>query len=67
MNIINDFSSYMWTVPLKSKDEAMPALQAWHHTVENQSGHHLKILVSDNRKLVSYSMAEWCAQFGIDH
>lgn len=67
MNIIDDFSSYVWTIALKSKDEAAPTLQNWHCTVENQSGHRLKILVSDNGELVSRSMTEWCAQFGVAH
>lgn len=67
MNMINGFSSYIWTIPLKSKDEAAPVLQTWHHTVKNQLGHHLRILVSDNGKLVSCSMGDWCAQFSIVH
>jgi len=67
MNIIDDFSSYVWTVPLSSKGEAAPSLQNWHCAVENQLGHCLKILISDNGELVSQSMAEWCAEFGVDH
>lgn len=42
-------------------------LQKWHRAVENQSGHKLKILVSDNGELVSKAMEEWCGQLGIDH
>jgi len=38
MNIIDDFSSYVWTVPLRAKSNAADALQVWHHLVENQSG-----------------------------
>jgi len=67
MNIINDFSSYVWTVPLSSKGEAAPSLQNWHRAVKNQLGHHLKILILDNGELISQSMAEWCAKFGVDH
>ena len=67
MNVIDDYSSYMWTIPLKSKGEAATSLQDWHRTVENQSDRRLKILVTDNRELVSKSMAEWCTQFGINH
>jgi len=67
MNVIDDFSSYVWTIPLKSKGDAAPSLQNWHRSVENQSGHRLKILVTDNGELVSNSMANWCAEFGIDH
>ena len=67
MNVIDNFSSYVWTIPLKSKGDAAPSLQNWHHSVKNQLGHRLKILVTDNGKLVSNSMVDWCAKFGIDH
>ena len=30
MNIIDDYSSYVWTIPLRSKDEAAQTLQVWH-------------------------------------
>jgi hypothetical protein len=58
MNLIDDFSSYAWSLPLKSKDKATSVLQLWHRAVENQSGHHLKILVSDNGELISKSMQD---------
>ena len=67
MNVIDNFLSYVWTIPLKLKGDAAPSLQNWHRSVKNQSGHHLKILVTDNGKLVSNSMADWCTEFGIDH
>jgi hypothetical protein len=31
MDLINDFSSYTWTIPLAAKSDAFPALQAWEH------------------------------------
>jgi len=67
MNVINDFLSYVWSLPLKSKDEAASVLQLWHRTVENQSGHRLKILVSNNGELISKSMQDWASLHGIDH
>ena len=67
MNLIDDFSSYVWNLPLRSKDEAAPILQSWHRVVENQLNHHLKILVSNNGKLISKSMWEWSSLHGIDH
>lgn len=67
MNVIDDFSSYVWCLPLKSKGEAASVLQNWHRLVENQSGHRLKILVTDNGELVSNAMADYCARSGIDH
>jgi hypothetical protein len=61
MNVIDDFSSYVWSLPLKSKEEAASVLQLWHRTVKNQSGHKLKILVSDNGELISKSMQDWAS------
>src|ERR1700722_4725513 len=61
MNIVDDFSGYVWSIPLRSKDEAAPALQDWHRVVENRSGERLKILVTDNGELVSRLMTDWCA------
>jgi transposase InsO family protein len=67
INVINDFSSYCWSLPLRLKDEAAVILQSWHRAVENQSGQRLKILVTDNGELVSKSMQDWCSMHGINH
>jgi transposase InsO family protein len=67
MNVIDDFSSYVWSLPLRSKDEAAPILQSWHRAVENQCGERLKILVTDNGELSSHAMTAWCSLHGIDH
>jgi len=67
MNIMDDFSNYVWSLPLTSKGDAASELQKWHRTIENQSGLKLKILVTDNGKLVLKSMTDWCSQFGIVH
>jgi len=67
INMIDDFLSYVWMIPLKLKGDVAPSLQNWHCSVKNQLGHHLKILVTDNGKLISNSIADWCAEFGINH
>jgi transposase InsO family protein len=67
MNLIDDFLSYIWSLPLRSKDEAASILQLWHHAVENQSRHCLKILVSDNGELISKSMHNWASMHSINH
>lgn len=67
MNIIDDFSSYVWTIPLWGKDDGANALEVWHHLVENRSGEKLKILVTDNGELVSHSITHWCGEHGIEH
>jgi len=67
MNAIDDFTGYVWSLPLRLKSKASDVLRAWHRAVENQSGHKLKILVTDNGELVSNSMKDWCTSLGIDH
>ena len=67
MNIIDDFSGYVWSLPLRSKSEAAPVLCAWHCTVENHSGERLKTLITDNGELVFKSMSDWCFKHGIAH
>jgi hypothetical protein len=52
---------------LRNKEEVASILQLWHRAVENQSGHRLKILVSDNGELISKSMQDWASLHGIDH
>ena len=67
MNVINDYSSYIWSLPLKAKSDSFSILRGWHCAVKNQSRHKLKVLVTDNGELVSKSMDEWCTQHGIEH
>ena len=67
MNVIDDYTSYVWSFPLKLKSDAAHTLQRWHRAVVNQSGHTLKVIVTDNGELVSAKMDQWCSDLGIDH
>ena len=67
MNIIDDFSGYVWSLPLKAKSDAASTLITWHRAVENQTGQKLKILITDNGELISRSVHDWCSMHGIDH
>src|SRR6266571_5157681 len=67
MNLIDDFSSYVWSVPLRSKSEACEPIQTWHKAVATQTGDKLRILVTDNGELVSSNVRDWCNAEGIDH
>jgi len=67
MNLIDDFSGYVWSVPLRSKSEACKAIQVWHKAVMTQTGDKLQILVTDNGELVSTKVRDWCNAEGIDH
>ena len=65
--IVDDFSSYMWSLPLRSKDEVAAALTPWKCAVENSSGHRLKTLVTKDSGPISGPMPDWCALHGIEH
>jgi hypothetical protein len=67
MNIIDDFSSFVWSIPLASKSDATLAFQTWHRAVENQSDARLKIITTDNGELLSNATTAWCAAHGITH
>lgn len=67
MNIIDDFSGYVWTVPFHNKAEACSKLIIWHKGFTTQSGNKLRILITNNRELVSKSMCDWCNTEGIEH
>jgi transposase InsO family protein len=67
MNIIDDYSGFVWSLPLRSKDEAAPVLQNWLTFIELQTPHRLKSFVTDNGELASNQIQEWCARKGILH
>jgi transposase InsO family protein len=67
MHVIDDFSSYVWSLPLRSKGDASSVFQLWHKHVTTQTNLPLKCLVTDNGELVSKSMHEWCQSLGINH
>ena len=67
MNVIDDYTSYVWSLPLRNKSDAIVVLQGWHAAVQNQSGHRLTYLITDNGELSSHSMTVFCSRNGITH
>jgi transposase InsO family protein len=67
MNLIDDFTSYVWTLPLRTKSEAILVFRGWLAAVHNQSGHRLTYLITDNGELSSRSMTAFCSEQGITH
>ena len=65
--IVDDFSSYVWSLPLVSMDEAARALTPWKCAVENLSGHRLRTLVTKSSERIFRSMADWCALHRIEY
>ena len=67
MNIIDDYFSFVWSIPLRFKDEAAPTLKVWLFVLEVQTPHHLKSFVTDNGELASLQIHQWCTEKGILH
>ena len=67
MNFIDDFSSFVWSLPLRSKSEASIIFKHWLTAVEHQSPHKLKCLVTDNGELTSLQLRDLCTDRGILH
>ena len=67
MNIIDDYSSFVWSIPLRSKDQSAPALKAWLCGLEIQTPHRLSSFVTDNGELSSSQIHQWCTEKGILH
>lgn len=67
MDIIDDHLSYTWSIPLASKSNTFPALQAWALAREAETGTKVGVYRSDNSKLKSESMREWLLSRGSEH
>lgn len=67
LDIIDDFSSYSWSIPLPTKSDAFPALQAWEKARELETSSKVGIYRSDNGKLKSEAMQEWLLSRGTLH
>lgn len=67
MNIVDDYSSFPWSVPLKTKDQAYPALKAWQLTRENETGLKVGTYRTDNGELKSSEMNDWLKTRGTNH
>lgn len=66
MNIIDDYTSYPWSIPLKLKSDAFSKLRIWELARENET--RLKIgMYYNNGELKSDQMENWLASRGIGH
>ena len=66
MIFVDDFSSYVWAVPLRSKDEVAKAILVWKCAVENVSEYRLKTLVAKDG-LISQFMLDWFASHNMEY
>ena len=59
MDLIDDHTSIMWSIPLKTKDSALHELKAWELARENETGLKVGIYNVDNGELKSHEMEAW--------
>lgn len=67
MDLIDDFSSYSWSIPLTAKSDAFPALIAWEYTHKLETGLKVGIYCSDNGELKTDAICEWLLTCGTQH
>ena len=67
MNIVDDFTSFPWSIPLKVKSDVFPQLQVWERARENETGLRVGMYRTDHGELKSDDMASWLASRGTDH
>jgi transposase InsO family protein len=64
MNIVDDYTSFVWSIILKNKSDAFPALQIWERARENETGLKVGIYRMDNGELRSNQVKEWLESRG---
>jgi len=64
MNIVDDYSSFSWTFPLRQKSNVLSVLQSWAKHTEAQCGERVGIFHLDGGELDSRAMHNWCSENG---
>lgn len=66
--LVDDMSRFMWIVLLRSKDEAIAAVQKFQAAAELESGCKLKVLRTDRGgEFTSNQFAEYYEELGVNH
>ena len=65
MDLLDNYTSKGWLIPLKSKDQAFPELQAWELTQEREMGFTVGMYRVDNGELKSKKMEAWLKSCGV--
>ena len=47
MDIVDDFTSQLWSIPLKNKDDSFPELQAWEQAHESETNQKVRMYIND--------------------
>lgn len=67
MDILDDYTSMPWTIPLKLKDDSFDELKAWEMAREAETGLKVGTYITDRGELRSAEMREWLKSRGTDH
>ena len=67
MNIVDDYTSHPWSIPLKNKGDAYPELKAWELQWERETGSQVGTYITDSGELKSDEMEAWLKTCGTDH
>ena len=66
MDIIDDYMSQLWSIPLKNKDDSFPKLKAWELAQESKTGHKVGTYITDQGELKSDKMKDWLKSCGTE-
>ena len=64
MNIVDDYTSRVWSIPLKGKGDAFGELVTWERARELETGLKVGTYITDNGELKSNNMRDWLASRG---
>lgn len=64
MDIVDDYMSCVWPIPLKGKGDAFGELMAWEHARRLETGLKVGTYITDNGELKSDKMHNWLASRG---
>ena len=67
MNIVDDYSSFIWSIPLQDKSCAFPALSAWQCLHEAETSLSVGTFHTDQGELHSNWMEAWLSLCGTKH
>src|SRR5271169_3716651 len=65
LNLVDDATSFPWSIPIPSKDAAYSELKVWELARENETGIKVGTYRTDNGELKSKAMDEWLRSQGV--
>jgi hypothetical protein len=65
MSIKDDYSHWLWSFLLRTKDDAFTSFIAWHNRIKRTAGKSVAVVQIDNGELRSHDFEAWAATEGI--